>query len=121
MISITIVIQEIFQRIDDASENEEDIWKRLVREKLISDEQFEALRNLENTEVEQISHILKGTKIGQGIPFLPTALRDLRHMFGKLWNDGVKNKILPVLNELLRRGGVTIDQFLVFLNELEKL
>ena len=31
-------IQEIFQQIDDAEENEEDIWKILVREGLISDE-----------------------------------------------------------------------------------
>ena len=64
-------IQEIFQRIDDAEENEEDIWKILVREGLISDEQFEELENLENTEIEKISSILKSTKSGQGIPFLP--------------------------------------------------
>ena len=66
-------IQEIFQRIDDANENEEDIWKMLVREGLISDEQFEELKHLENTEIEEISNILKSTKIGQGIPFLPTS------------------------------------------------
>ena len=38
-------IQEIFQRIDDAEDNE-------VREGLISDEQFEELENLENTEIK---------------------------------------------------------------------
>ena len=37
------------QRIDDAEENETDIWKILVREGLISDEQFKELENLENT------------------------------------------------------------------------
>ena len=114
-------IQEIFQRIDDAQDNEEDIWKMLVRERLISDEQFEELKDLENTEIEQISNVLKGTKIGQGIPFLPTALEGLRQKFAKLWEDGVKNKILPVLKEMLRRGGVTIEQFMILLNELEKL
>ena len=36
-------IQEISQRLDDAENNEEDIWKILVREGLISDEQFEKL------------------------------------------------------------------------------
>ena len=45
-------IQEIFQRIDDAENNEEDIWKILVREGLISDDkQFEELKNLENTKI----------------------------------------------------------------------
>ena len=93
-------IQEIFQRIDDAQDNEEDIWKILVRERLISDEQFEELKDLQNTEIEKISNVLKGTKIGQGIPFLPTALEGLRQKFAKLWEDGVKNKILPVLKDM---------------------
>ena len=78
-------IQEIFQWIDDAKENEEDIWKLLVREGLISDEQFEELENLENTEIEKISSILKSTKGGQGISFLPTTMADLRYTLGQLW------------------------------------
>ena len=45
-------IQEIFQRIDEANGNEEDIWKMLVREGLISDGQFEGLKHLENTEIK---------------------------------------------------------------------
>ena len=115
-------IQEIFQRIDDAEENEESIWKMLVREGLISDEQFEELGELENTEIQEISSILKGAKIGQGIPFLPTTLAALRYTFGQLWKAGDgKNKILPVLKELLRRGGMTDEQYSILLNELNKL
>ena len=45
----------------------------------------------------------------------------LRHTFGQLWEAGVKNKILPVLKELLRRGGVTDGQYSILLKELEKL
>ena len=114
-------IQEIFQRIDDAENNEGDIWKILVREGLISDEQFEELENLENTEIEKISSILKSTKSGQGISFLPTTMSALRYTFGQLWKTGVKNKILPVLKELLRRGGMTDEQYSILLNELDKL
>ena len=115
-------IEEIFQGIDDAEENEGDIWKILVREGLISDEQFEELGELENTEIEKISSILKGTKIGQGISFLPTTLSALRYTFGQLWKAGDgKNKILPVLKELLRRGGVNDEQYSILLNELDKL
>ena len=43
-------VQELFQRIDDAEDNEEDIWKLLARQGLISDEQFEKLSKLERTE-----------------------------------------------------------------------
>ena len=67
----------------------------MVQEGLISDEQFEKLKNLENTEVEEISSIMKGTKSGQGISFLPTSLAALHYIFGKLWKAGAKNKILP--------------------------
>ena len=115
-------IQEIFQRIDDAVENEEDIWKLLVREGLISDEQFEKLSQLENTELEEISSILKGVKSGQGISFLPTTMAALRYTFGQLWKAGDgKNKILPVLKELLRRGGMTEGQYSILVDELHKL
>ncbi|MAG86100.1 MAG: hypothetical protein CMB97_01650 [Flavobacteriaceae bacterium] len=70
---------------------------------------------MKNTEIEQISNTLKGTKIEQGISYLPTALEDLRQMLGKLWEEGIENKILPVLKEMVRRGGVTIEQFLTLL------
>ena len=114
-------IQEIFQRIDDAEDNEDDIWKTLVREGLISDEQFEELDNLKNTEIEKISSILKSTKSGQGISFLPT-MAALRYTFGQLWKAGDgKNKILPVLKELLHRGGMTDVQYSILVNELDKL
>ena len=62
-------VQELFQHIDDAEDNEEDIWKLLARQGLISDEQFEKLSKLDNTDIETIASILKSVKIGQGIPF----------------------------------------------------
>ena len=53
-------IAAIFQQIDNA----EDIvnWKTLAREGLISEEQFKELKNLENTDIEEIASILKGGK-----------------------------------------------------------
>ena len=96
----------------------------MVREVLISDDkQFEKLSQLENTKLKEISSILKGTKIGQGISFLPTStsMVALHHIFGQLWEAGVKNKILPVLKERLRRGGMTDGQYSILLKELDKL
>ena len=82
----------------------------MVREGLISDEQFEELENLENTEIEKISSILKSTKSVQGISFLPTTMAALRYTLGQLWKaGGTKNKILPVLKELLRHGGTIFN------------
>ena len=93
----------------------------MVREGLISDEQFEELENLENTEIENISTVLKGVKVGQGISFLPTTMVALPS-FGQLWKaGGAKNKILPVLKELLRSGGMTDGQYSILVNELDKL
>ena len=114
-------IQEIFQRIDDAEDNEEDIWKIFVREGFISDEMFEKLSQLENTELKEISSILKSTKSGQGISFLPTTMPALRYTFGQLWKTGVKNKILLVLKELIRRGAMRDEQYSILVNELDKL
>ena len=37
-------VQELLQRIDNAEDNKEDIWKLLACQGLISDEQFETLR-----------------------------------------------------------------------------
>ena len=94
--------QELFQRIDDAEDNEEDIWKLLARQGLRSDERFEKLSKLDNADIETVSSVLIGVKIGQGIPFLPT-LKGLRTIFGALWteftkngSEMMKNKLLPV-------------------------
>ena len=46
----------------------------LVREGLISGDQFDKLSALDGTDMEKIANVLKGSKIGQGIPFLPTSL-----------------------------------------------
>ena len=84
-------VQELFQRIDDAEDYEEDIWKLLACQGLISDEQFEKLSKLDNTDIETIASVLKGAKIGRGIPFLPTSLKGLRTLFGALWPEFTKN------------------------------
>ena len=111
-------VQELFQCIDDAEDNEEDIWKLLARQGLITDEQLEKLSKLDNTDIETIASTLKGVEIGQGIPFLPTSLKGLRTIFGALWteftkhgSEMMKNKLLPVLKELLHRRGITDEQY----------
>ena len=84
-------VQELFRRIDDAEDNEEDIWKLLARQGLISDKQFEKLSKLDNTDIETIASVPIGVEIGQGIPFLPTLLKGLCTVFGALWTEFTKN------------------------------
>ena len=46
----------------------------------------------------------------------------LRYTLGQLWKAGDgKNKILPVLQELLERGGMTDGQYSILVDELHKL
>ena len=120
-------VQELFQRIDDAEDNEEDIWKLLARQGLISDEQFEKLSKMDNTDIETIASVLEGVKMSQGVPFLPTSLEGLRTIFGALWteytkngSEKMKNKLLPVLKGLLR-GGFTDEQYLTLIKEFDTL
>ena len=105
-------VQELFPRIDDAEDNEEDIWKLLARQGLISDELFEKLSKLDNTDIETIASVLKAVKICQGIPFslkgLSTIFGALRTEFIKNGSEMMKNKLLPVLKEPLHHGGIMV-------------
>ena len=69
---------------------------------------------MENTEIEKISSILKSTKSGQGISFLPTTMAALRYTLGQLWKARDAKK-------LLRRGGMTDGQYSILVDELNKL
>ena len=100
----------------------------LVREGLISGDHFEKFSALDGTDMEKIANVLKGSKIGQGIPFLPTSLSELRNIFGKLYkkiekpgSKMVKTKLLPILEELLRCGGIRDAQHAVLMQEHDKL
>ena len=100
----------------------------LARQGLISDEQFERLSKLDNSDIETIASVLKSVKIEQGIPFLPTSLKGLGTMFGALWteftkhgSEKMKNKLLHVLKELLRRGDITDKQYSALIKEFDKL
>ena len=99
-----------------------------VREGLVSGDQVEKLSDLDGTDMEKIANILKGSKIGQGMPLLPTSLSELRNIFGQLYkkiekhgSKMVKTKLLPILKELLRRDGIRDAQYAVLVQELDKL
>ena len=55
------------------------ILKALVREKLLSEEQYEKLAKLEDLDLPTISQIISATKVGRGLSFLPRKVSDLRN------------------------------------------
>ena len=63
---------------DDAEDNEQDFLKRLYREELLSEEQFEKLSALDDlADLEAVTDIVKGTKVGQGLKYLRRTLDGL--------------------------------------------
>ena len=63
------------------------ILHMLVREGLLSDEQFKQLGWLEDPDFEKIPEVIMGTKIGQGLNFLPRTISNLRlTLYSLLWN-----------------------------------
>ena len=71
-------VKSVFKWLDSGEGNEQDILKRLTREELFSEEQFKKLYTLEDlTDLEAVADIVKDTKVGQGVKFLPRMLNGL--------------------------------------------
>ena len=103
-------VKSIFTRLDDVSDKDDwlIILKELVKEELISTEQFKKLEELEEIDLPAVAAVIKETKIGQGLPFLPRKVSELtKHLhvwLEELAETGastVRNKISALLKELL--------------------
>ena len=92
------------------------ILKQLAREELISDEQYLKLAQLSMKELNssRLADIIKKTKVGQGIKFLPRKLIDLTKQL-QIWleeiakskSSALQKNVAAVLEELLRRKDIT--------------
>ena len=90
----------------------------LVREGLLSDEQFKQLSELEDPDVEKITEVIMDTKIGQGLNFLPRTLSNLRHtlhsLLAELEENGselIKSKVASILEELFHRNTIRREEY----------
>ena len=116
-------VQSIMRRTADAMGQKEEmafILKRLAREELLSDEQYLKLAQLDIDDINssRLANIIKETKIGQGIKFLPRKLSDLTKQLqisleelAKSGASAVRNKVRAVLEELFRQKGITQDRY----------
>ena len=94
------------------------IIQALVREELLSAEQFEKLAKLEEIELPALAVVIKDTKVGQGLKFLPTAISNLRKSLPLLLteltetgNSMIRKKLTAVLEELQRRKGISNERY----------
>ena len=115
-------VKSILTALNNAKEDKQDIKNalgRLAREELLSEEQFQKIGMLEKSfDLPAIALIIKDTKIGQGINFLPRKMNDLvkylqltLEELAETGKSALKNKISGVLDELLRRKAISRDRY----------
>ena len=95
-----------------------DSLKNLRKEKLISDEQYDSLSDGDNLNLDKVMSVIKTTKIGHGINFLP---RETSNLLAKLKEWGMdfarngtaalRKKILAVLDELRFRKVIAKEKY----------
>ena len=99
-------IESIFRLLDEAKDDELSILKGLVQG-LLSDKQFEKLVELDMSDLPAVALVIKDTKVGQGVKFLPNTMKSLRKSLGTLLkelidtgNAVIKTQVIPLLEEL---------------------
>ena len=101
----------------DAGGEEDFALKQLVLEELLSEEEHLKLADAlpeEEINSSPLVDVIKDMKIGQGLKFLPRKLADLTKNL-QIWveelvdagESDVRNKVAGLLEELLRRKGIS--------------
>ena len=95
-------VREIFRRLSNINDDEHlnDVLRRLARENLISLEQFNQLQQTDVSKLSNVANVIKNTKVGRGMVFLPRHKRGLIELLNK---ELSKREVLAVLEELYNR------------------
>ena len=101
-------VKSILTRLSNVESEEmfEHVLKSLLREELISMEQYEHLKHNFVAELPVIADIIRETKVGQGLKFLPRSTRRLKLMRDHILNEGIdesKNELEAIAAELRQR------------------
>ena len=108
-------VKAILTRLKD-SQNFMATLNQLYHEELLSQVQYDKMKELgNNNNLQAIADIIKDTKYGQGLKFLPRELSELRKDFQRLItkteSEGItkleKNLMTAYLNELLKQKVIT--------------
>ena len=117
----------IFDDENRKVENVADGIKGLIRDELISEEQYdELMRIINDLDMEQLIKVIRTTKSGRGIDFLP---RDTKDLYQKVieWTAvhqkdpsfDLKQKILSALHELRFRKAIKKNDYDCAILELD--
>ena len=115
-------VKSVMERVKNATDNGDDqlhVLQQLAKEEMLSDEQFQKMIELEDMTMPAVVDIIKETKTGQGLKFLPRSIvglsKKLPVLIEELVKTGlsrVKREVSGVIEELLRQGGITLKQYL---------
>ena len=98
--------------MDDVQDKQDMLFilKQLAAEELLSPEQFEQLSELEEMDLPTIAVVIKNTKAGQGLKFLPRILNDLKQQLHIYLKDLVETGQSEFL--LYSKNYLNVTQFL---------
>ena len=124
------VLQRMSTVLKDGKEKElMRMLMRLAREELLSQDQFMKLVVMKkDLDFEKLISVIKETKIGRGLDFMPRKTIDLWNQlkvllseFGKEQTAYVKSKVLALMDELVQRKEFTIKGYNIMkhLNNIE--
>ena len=127
-------VSDILRRMSVILEDEhvckEDLsWglKNLIQEQLISEEQYRQLVGMiDDLDIDKVITVIKSTKIGRGVDFLPRQTKQLHHKLYEWTNDhheeatsDLKKKIVAALRELLCRKAISKQHFEYVMESLQ--
>ena len=111
-------VTSILRRLNNSEDDIKNILKVLAREKLLSDEQYKKLANSADLDLPAVALVIKDTKIGRGLKFLPRKMNELvtnlQTLLTELVETGssaIRRDVGSILDELLQRKGITQDRY----------
>ena len=94
----------------------------------MSPEQYEKIKeNAAALDLTAIADIIKDTKVGRGLTFLPRTVDDLKSKVQVLLKEiatkgigAIKNELVAILDELLHKNGITKNEYISINNDIKK-
>ena len=122
-------VENILTRLNRALNEQQflDSLNALSREGLLSRDQYDQLKSSGHSiGISNIANIIKSTKLGRGIRFLPRLSRDLKQTLIDIAGESnkstcfvLKKELLAIIDELLYRKCISHEDYEAIKNEVE--
>ena len=89
-------VKDILTRLNRASNEEHflNVLETLSREGLLSRDQYDKLKSREKIGISNIANIIKSTKIGRGLRFLPRLSKDLKQTLNIIAGESISSCVV---------------------------